>query len=656
MDKKAWIVITACVLGLAANWWYTDSRRQAAQAAAANAPRVAATAPATTQQPASPGTAAQPGAGTAPAGTPAQPQAGAPATAAPAAPAAVQPEIVATLTSHDSQGQEVAHFLFQNKGGSLRSVEMIGKAINSTKDELSENVRINSSSAHGIGTLMFNLSESRPAQYDEAIYSVVPELTNDRQVTLEGSVGNLRVRKTYSLKPIKVGEETIEGNAYMLDLKLDVRNTIAQPLIAQNWGIFTGTTHRISTSEMSNYTNFIFLEDGEFIKESKGIFSSFLGLGKNIPRSYRTDYQPIQWAGIMNQYYASLINQDKSQAQDTTALYLAPTKIRIPVTGEQEDGLELGLGMPDFGLAANTDPMGAFTRSFSYSIFTGPKLNMMLKDMTGEVRKIDHIMDYGWFYVISNPMSWLINTFHGWFGNWGWAIVAMTFVVRLCIWPLYRKSYLSMKRMSLLQPKMKELKEKYPDDQQKVSMEMMKLYRDYGISPLGGCLPMMLQLPIFLSFYYVLQTAAEFRGAPFLGWVTDLSQMDTVCHIPLGFMDLPVNVLPIIMAVTMIIQMHMTPSAGDPMQQKIMKFMPLLFFLFCYTFPSALALYWTTQNIISIGQTWYIRRLPMPELTKVPARKKSGKKSFMERMMDAQQAALAEQQRREKGMRNVTRK
>lgn len=650
MDKKAWIVITACVLGLAANWWYTDSKRQAAEAAAASTRQAAAVA---TADP-----AAQPGTSTPTASTTGQnnPATQQPASVAAVTPASVQPEIIATLTSRNSEGQEVARFYFQNQGGSLRSVEMLGKAINSTKDELSENVRINSSSAHGIGTLMFNLSESRPAQYDEALYTVVPELTNDRQVTLEGSVGNLRVRKTYALKPLKNGEDTIEGNAYMLDLKIDVQNTIAQPLFAQNWGIFTGTTHRISTSEMSNYTNFIFLEDGEFIKESKGIFSSFLGMGKSIPRSYKTDYQPIQWAGVMNQYYASLINQDKSQAQDTTALYLAPTKIRIPVTGEQEDGLELGLGMPDFRLAANTDPMGAFTRSFSYSIFTGPKLNMMLKDMTGEVRKIDHIMDYGWFYIISNPMSWLINTFHGWFGNWGWAIVAMTFVVRLIIWPLYRKSYLSMKRMSLLQPKMKELKEKYPDDQQKVSMEMMKLYREYGISPMGGCLPMLLQLPIFLSFYYVLQTAAEFRGAPFLGWVTDLSQMDTVCHIPLGFYDLPLNVLPIIMAVTMIIQMHMTPAAGDPMQQKIMKFMPLLFFLFCYTFPSALALYWTTQNIISIGQTWYIRRLPTPELTKVPTRKKSGKKSFMERMMEAQQAALAEQQRREKGMRNVTRK
>ena len=239
-------------------------------------------------------------------------------------------------------------------------------------------------------------------------------------------------------------------------------------------------------------------------------------------------------------------------------------------------------------------------RYLSYQIFTGPKLNLMLEDMTQDIPKIEQIMDYGWLYLISYPMNALINIFHSWFGNWGWAIVAMTFVVRLLIWPLYRKSYMSMKRMSLLQPKMKELKEKYPDDQQKVSMEMMRLYKEYGISPFGGCLPMFLQIPIFFAFFYVLQTAAELRGAPFLGWVTDLSQMDTVCTLPFTIMgwEPVINVLPFVMAASMIFMMKMTPQAGDPTQQKIMKFMPVMFFLFCYTYPSALALYWTTTNII----------------------------------------------------------
>lgn len=639
MDKKAWIVISACILGLVANWWYTESKKQDTPPAA---PAATAQAPTAAGSTASPAAAAANGNSATP-----QPQ----PTPAPI-PQVARPQVIAELVSHNSEGKEVARFRFQDIGGSLQSTQMVGKAINSTKENLQQDVLINGSSAQGIGTLMFNLSNAHDPIFDNAVYSVVPEQTDAQKVTLSARLGDLIVTKTYSLVPLESDGETIEGNAYMLRLSVAVQNTSTRTLPYGNWGLFAGTTNRISTSEMKHYTYFIYLENGDFVKESGSTFSHWFS--KDELRRCRSDYNNLEWAGVMSQYYASLIAPSK--ADGTSTIYMAPTQVSIPVTGEREEGLMLGIGMPDFTLPASDGKVN-HVRTFSYDIFTGPRLNMMLKDMGGEIHKIDRIMDYGWFYILSNPMNWLINTFHGWFGNWGWAIVAMTFVVRLIIWPLYRKSYMSMKRMSLLQPKMKELKELYPDDQQRVSMEMMKLYKEYGISPFGGCLPMLLQLPIFLSFYYVLQTAAEFRGAPFLGWVTDLSQMDTVCYLPLGFYDLPINILPIIMAATMILQMHMSPAAGDPMQQKIMKFMPLLFFLFCYTFPSALALYWTTQNIISIAQTWYIRRLPTPALTKVaPAKKKRGKKSFLERMMEAQQQALAEQQKQREAMRNVTRK
>ena len=311
--------------------------------------------------------------------------------------------------------------------------------------------------------------------------------------------------------------------------------------------------------------------------------------------------------------------------------------------------MEAAIGIPSFTLAATTDQQVGGSKTLEYDLFTGPKLNLMLSDLTKEFPKIDYIMDYGVFHIISYPMNYLINVFYRWFGNWGWAIVAMTFVVRLIIWPLYRKSYTSMKSMSLLQPKVQEIRQKYANNQQKASQEMIKLYRDYNISPMGGCLPMFLQIPIFFSFFYVLQTAAEFRGAPFIGWVTDLSQMDTVATLPLMGWDIPINVLPIIMAITMILQMRMTPQVGgDPMQQRIIRLMPLFFFAFCYTYPSALALYWTTTNLISIVQTWIIRRLPQPELKKVDPTKRKGKKSFFERMAELQQEELkrrAQQQR-----------
>ena len=619
MDKTAWFVVTCCVLLLGVNFWYGSQ----------NAP----TPPPAEVASATPGAPADP----------TSPLADDPAAPAETAPAA-KPTEIASLTSRDAEGNEVARFRFQDVGGSLQSIEMIGKAINSTKPDLLEDVRLNSQASQGIGTLMFALSNEKAPNFDNTVYHLVPELTNDKQVTLEGKLSYLTIRKTYTLKPLKEGEDTIAGNAYCLHLSISVQNNdTKEARRAQNWGVYAGGSGPISSAEWQQYTYYVRLEDGDFHKESTGSFKPFFG--KEMQRLYTTDADKMGWGGVMNQYYATLLRP--TTGNEVHSYYAAPIK-NFPVPGMREGetgtGIELGIGVPEFTLSAAQNGQAGGSHTLEYDIFAGPKLNLMLSDMTKDFRKIDHIMDYGIFHIISYPMNWLINKFYLLFGNWGWAIVAMTFVVRLLIWPLYRKSYMSMKRMSLLQPKITELREKYPNDQQKVSMEMMKLYREYGISPMGGCLPMFLQIPIFFSFFYVLQTAAEFRGAPFIAWVTDLSQMDTICTIPLLGFNIPINVLPIIMVVTMMIQMRMTPQAGDPTQQRIMRLMPLFFFAFCYTYPSALALYWTTTNIISIIQTQIIRRLPQPELKKVDPKKL--KKSLAEQMLERNRAALEAQRRR----------
>lgn len=631
MDKTAWIVVTICAVLLGLNFWYTPEKplqppvAQTEQQAAPAEPAVAAAS-----------------------GEQAPPADGALQTREPNQdPAPTQPEVhtIATLTSHDTAGNPVAQFSFRDVGGSLEQIEMIGKAINSTKEDLQDSVRLNSQAQHGIGTLMFRLSADQAPVYDNTVYRLVPEETNAQQVTLEGKLNDLLIRKTYALKPLKVGDETVEGNAYCLELTLQIQNDGKLTRRAQNWGLYAGGAGPISSREWSQFTYYIRNEDKAFRKESLSSFRPWFGSEKE--RILTVGEDPVAWVGVMNQYYATIL-QPKGE-QSVRTYYAAPLKgIVLPgKRPETAEGVESAMGMPEFTLAAAGEGASGGVQTYRYEIFAGPKLNLMLSDMTKEIPKIDHIMDYGIFHVISYPMNWLINVFHGWFGNWGWAIVAMTFVVRLLIWPLYRKSYMSMKSMSLLQPKVKEIREKYANDQQKASMEMMKLYREYGISPMGGCLPMFLQIPIFFSFFYVLQTAAEFRGAPFIGWVHDLSQMDTVCTLPIMGYELPINVLPIVMAITMILQMRMNPQVGgDPMQQRIMKLMPLFFFAFCYYYPSALALYWTTTNIISIIQTWIIRRMPQPELKKVPSGKGKGKKGFFERMAEAQQAALEEQRRR----------
>ena len=241
------------------------------------------------------------------------------------------------------------------------------------------------------------------------------------------------------------------------------------------------------------------------------------------------------------------------------------------------------------------------------------------------------VMQYGWFWFVSRPLNFLLNTYHdlldGIAHNWSWglAIILLTITVRIVIWPLHAKSTHTMKRMAKLKPEMDKLKEKYPDDPNKLNTEMMGLYRKFGINPLGGCLPMFIQIPIFFGFYRMLQYAVELRGQGFL-WVNDLSQPDTLAHIS----GVPINLLPVVMAITSFLQIKMTPMTGDKMQQRIIMFMPFMFFFFCYNFASALALYWTTQNIFSIGQTWLMSKVPEPELKPV----KGAGKSWVQRMAE----------------------
>jgi YidC/Oxa1 family membrane protein insertase len=209
-----------------------------------------------------------------------------------------------------------------------------------------------------------------------------------------------------------------------------------------------------------------------------------------------------------------------------------------------------------------------------------------------------------------------------------------------------------MKRMAKLKPEMDKLKEKYGDDPNKLNTETMGLYRKFGINPLGGCLPMFIQIPIFFGFYRMLQYAVELRGQGFL-WVDDLSQPDTLGYVA----GVPINLLPVVMAISSFIQMKMTPMTGDKMQQRIMMFMPFMFFFFCYNFASALALYWTTQNIFSIGQTWLMSKVPEPELKPV---KGAGKQPWVQRMAEKQAELQKAQKNRQPGgtapggMRDVT--
>ncbi|MFH1075806.1 MAG: membrane protein insertase YidC, partial [Pseudomonadota bacterium] len=247
--------------------------------------------------------------------------------------------------------------------------------------------------------------------------------------------------------------------------------------------------------------------------------------------------------------------------------------------------------------------------AYSYKVYLGPK---SLDILSGIDNKLARSIDFGWFDLIAKPLLHILNFFKGLIGNYGIAIIILTILIKIVFWPLSTKSYKSMSDMKKLQPKMEELRKKYKDDRQKINLEVMNLYRTYKVNPLAGCLPMLLQIPVFLAFYKVLYQAIELRHAPFFGWITDLSAPDRLFKFgfSIPFMEPPygIPVLTIIMGASMFIQQKMSPPPGDPTQAKIMMFMPIMFTVIFVNFASGLVLYWMVNNILSIGQQYYITK------------------------------------------------
>ncbi|MEW5949351.1 MAG: membrane protein insertase YidC [Thermodesulfobacteriota bacterium] len=243
--------------------------------------------------------------------------------------------------------------------------------------------------------------------------------------------------------------------------------------------------------------------------------------------------------------------------------------------------------------------------TLNYQLYLGPKDLSSLKPLG---LKLEKSVDFGWFDIIAKPLLLTLNIFDRFIHNYGVAIILVTVLIKILFWPLTHKSYHSMKEMQKLQPKMAKIREKYKNDKQKMNEELMGLYKTYKINPLGGCLPMFLQIPVFFALYKVLLNAIEVRHAPFVLWINDLSAPD---RLPVGF-DIPyvggLPVLTIFMGASMFIQQKMTPTTGDPVQAKIMLLLPVIFTFLFVNFPAGLVLYWLVNNILSIGQQYYINK------------------------------------------------
>ncbi len=246
---------------------------------------------------------------------------------------------------------------------------------------------------------------------------------------------------------------------------------------------------------------------------------------------------------------------------------------------------------------------------FKYKLFFGPKSMTILKSVDYDLIKAVH---FGMFDVLAKPCVWIMNFIYDFIPNYGVAIIILTILSKILLWPLGNKSYKSMAAMKKIQPLMAEIKEKYKDDKKKMNEEMMGLYKTYKVNPLGGCLPMVVQIPVFFALYRMLYEAIELRHAPFFGWINDLSAPDRLFRFDftVPFMQPPygIPVLTIIMGATMFIQQKMSPPAGDPTQAKMMMMMPIVFTVIFINFSSGLVLYWLVNNIISVAQQYYITK------------------------------------------------
>ena len=233
------------------------------------------------------------------------------------------------------------------------------------------------------------------------------------------------------------------------------------------------------------------------------------------------------------------------------------------------------------------------TQSFTNLLYVGPQYQEDLRKLE---KGLDLVVDYGILTIVAKPIFWLLDKLHSVVGNWGWAIVSLTIIIKLLFFPLTAASYKSMAKMKAVTPKIMKIREQFKENKMQLNNAMMDLYKKEKINPLGGCLPILIQIPVFIALYWVLLASAEIRDAPWVFWITDLSKPD------------PYFILPIIMAATMFIQMRLNPAPPDPLQAKIMMFMPIVFSIFFFFFPSGLVLYWLVNNVVSIAQQWSIMR------------------------------------------------
>jgi YidC/Oxa1 family membrane protein insertase len=570
MDRTAWIVVALCVIGLVV--WEIYLAKQMAPR-----PAPVSVAPGRASPTAAPAIVAP-----SPLATPV-------AEATPSSsPTPSFAEKIETLRNSDVE------LRLTNRGGGIKEVVLLKQIA-----EKGQPVVLNSDQSSPIGAILEQPSAPMLPEFTASAQSesVQFERTTPEQVA---------IRKKFFFEKAPENKDN-----YVIEMDVDLENRGDKVYQSGGYFVALGSAAPIHPRDYPSYTRLVWCVGGRPKAIDVGWFGSssgFLGLGQRAARPYfQENIAGAEWVAVSNQFFTTLMAPLTAKATGVWGRRFdidRGPELKLP-------GIEGALGLPAFELQPGQ------TYSARFEIYAGPKLYHRLAQLPHNEAEV---MDFGLFKIVCQFLLNFMNLLHSWLHDYGLAILALTTIIKLTLWPIQNKANRSMRQMAALSPKVQELRDKYKDDPTRMNQEMMKLYKQYGINPVGGCLPMMIQIPIFFGLFKMLGQAVELRNAQFL-WVKDLSQPDTIAHLPL--LGWPINIIPLCMAATQIWLMAMTPKTGDPTQRRVMMFTPLIFLFICYNFAAALALYYTAQNLFSILQFYQNKRQPVPTLEKVaPAGKR----------------------------------
>ncbi|MFM9835829.1 MAG: membrane protein insertase YidC [Methylophilaceae bacterium] len=416
--------------------------------------------------------------------------------------------------------------------------------------------------------------------------------------TMADGAENQEVRLSWTGDGISVDKiYTFHRGSYVIDVSYQINNGSASAISPS---IYYQIVHDDKSNQGSKMMP-TFTGGAYFTDETKYKKVKFADMAKENLSKISKD----GWIGLVQHYFASAW---------------------IPQTGVNREFYTKKLSENIFAVGV-VSPAGNISvgskAEVNAKLFAGPQTK---QDLLAAAPGLEYTVDYGWLTIIAKPLFWLLSKIHGFIGNWGVAIILLTVLIKAAFFRLSAASYRSMAQMRELAPRLQSMKEKFGDDKQKLQQAMMEMYKTEKINPLSGCLPILMQMPVFIALYWMLSAVVELRHAPFFGWIHDLSAPDTFfgtipSSLPiLGGM--PIGLLPLLMGATMIIQTSLNPAPTDPVQAKVMKIMPIVFSIFFFFFPAGLVLYWLVNNILSIAQQWYINRMIHAEA----AAKKSGGK------------------------------